>query len=84
MTTYNGITLTSTLSLSLLRARGFRSYEPDDKMTKGWSPRASDITVSVSELCELSSTAPLYCGRKRHVIDYARRTFGARPPQKAD
>jgi len=33
--------------------------ESDDKMTKGWSPQASDITVSVSELCELSSTAPL-------------------------
>lgn len=47
-------------------------------MTKGWSPRASDITVSVSELCELSTALqPAYPGRKCLVIDYARRTFGS-------
>lgn len=74
-----------TFARPLLRPAGRFVLTPDDKMTKGWSPRASDITVSVSELCDLSTPSrPAYPARKRLVIDYAQRTFGSfHPPRIA-
>lgn len=43
-----------------LSSHGFPVLTSDDKMTKGWSPRASDITIPISKLCELSSIVPLF------------------------